>query len=228
MREILLAGQASRGSREALEKLIRLYYDKIYNYIFYRVTDGGIAEELTQEVFLKLSKSIGNYVPTASFSAFIYRIAHNTLVDHYRITKRKAEFTEEITDELKEKLAAPQNLISQAEIRLDVRSLLYSLTPEQRECIILYYMQGLSYREISEVLEIPIPTAKSRVRRGLAECRKRLEAEEYEFYEQGNEQLNVKERITKSKAISDNKLMSDKGEEKQEAACEKRRIQRQA
>lgn len=181
MREILLVGRASRGSREALEKLIRLYYDKIYNYIFYRVSDSGIAEELTQEVFLKLAKGIGNYVPTASFSAFIYRIAHNTLLDHYRTTKRKAEMTEEITDKHEETLSEPQDMISQAETKLDVQRLLAHITPKQRECIILYYIQGLSYREISEVLEIPIPTAKSRVRRGLEECRKQLEAGNYDF-----------------------------------------------
>lgn len=181
MREILLVGRACHGSREALEKLIRLYYDKIYNYIFYRVSDAAAAEDLTQEVFLKLTSCIQSYAPTASFSAFIYRIAHNTVVDYYRTAKRKREITEKLSEEISSELTVEGNMLAEAELKLDVQRLLDGVTPEQRECIILYYMQGLSYREISEVLEIPIPTAKSRVRRGLAACREQAEKAKMEF-----------------------------------------------
>lgn len=181
MREILLVGRACHGSREALEKLIRLYYDKIYNYIFYRVSDAAAAEDLTQEVFLKLTSCIQNYAPTASFSAFIYRIAHNTVVDYYRTAKRKCEITEKLSEEISSELTVEGNMLAEAELKLDVQRLLDGVTPEQRECIILYYMQGLSYREISEVLEIPIPTAKSRVRRGLTVCREQAEKAKMEF-----------------------------------------------
>lgn len=87
MKEVLLTSQAARGNRKALEKLVRLYYEKIYNYIGYRVQDFSAAEDLTQDVFVKLTRHIHSYVPTASFSAFLYRIAHNTVVDYYRTTK---------------------------------------------------------------------------------------------------------------------------------------------
>ena len=87
MKEVLLISQAVRGNRKALEKLVRLYYEKIYNYIGYRVQDFSAAEDLTQDVFVKLTRHIHSYVPTASFSAFLYRIAHNTVVDYYRTTK---------------------------------------------------------------------------------------------------------------------------------------------
>lgn len=166
MKEILLISGAVRGDREALEQLVRLYYGKIYNYIFYRVTDRGLAEDLTQDVFVKLTKNIHSYVPTASFSSYLYRIAHNTVVDHYRTAKP--------TEEVPESLPAADTL-SQAEARLDAQMLLARLPEEQRECIILYYLQELSYREISQILGIPIPTAKSRVQRGLAACKKMME-----------------------------------------------------
>ena len=81
MKEILLISRAVRGNREALGELVRLYYGKIYNYIFYRVLDRALAEDLTQDVFVKLTKSIHSYVPTASFSTFLYRIAANTVID---------------------------------------------------------------------------------------------------------------------------------------------------
>ena len=168
MKEFLLISRSARGDREALGELVRLYYGKIYNYIFYRVTDRTLAEDLTQEVFVKLTKSIHSYLPTASFSAFLFRIARNTVIDHLRTSKQ--------ADELPETVTAPDSL-KQIEDRLDVQKLLSRLPEEQRECILLYYIQELTYREISQILGIPIPTAKSRVQRGLAACRKMMEEE---------------------------------------------------
>lgn len=166
MREILLISRAARGDREALGQLVRLYYEKIYNYIFYRACDQSLAEDLTQDVFVKLTKSIHSYVPTASFSSYLYRIAHNTLVDHFRTAKQ--------SEEIPESLAAP-DVLSAVDVKLDVQKMLAALPEQQRECIILYYMQELNYREIAHILDIPIPTAKSRVQRGLAACKKMME-----------------------------------------------------
>lgn len=166
MKELLLIHLACRGDRDALERLVRMYYGKIYNYIFYRVSDRSIAEDLTQDVFVKLTRSIHDYIPMASFSAFLYRIARNTLTDYFRTAKP--------TEELQDTLPA-QDKLAAVEAKLDVQMLLSRLPEEQRECIILYYLQGLTYREISGILGIPIPTAKSRVQRGLAACKKHME-----------------------------------------------------
>lgn len=166
MKEFLLISRSARGDRDALGELVRLYHGKIYNYIFYRVTDRTVAEDLTQEVFVKLTRSIHSYLPTASFSAFLYRIARNTVIDHLRTSKPAEELPETIT--------APDSL-TQVEAKLDVQLLLSRLPEEQRECILLYYIQELTFREISQILGIPIPTAKSRVQRGLAACKKMME-----------------------------------------------------
>lgn len=166
MNEILLISRAVRGDREALGELVRLYFGKIYNYIFYRVCDQSLAEDLTQDVFVKLTKNIHSYVPTASFSSYLYRIAHNTLVDHFRTAKQIEEITES--------QAAP-DVFTAVEAKLDVQNMLAALPEQQRECIILYYLQELNYREIAQILDIPMPTAKSRVKRGLAVCKKMME-----------------------------------------------------
>ncbi len=166
MKEVLLISRAVRGNREALEELVRLYYEKIYNYIFYRVMNESQAEDLTQDVFMKLTKNIHTYVPTASFSSFLYRIAHNTVVDYYRTVKH--------TEELQEMISV-EDSISQVETKMDVQMVLNKLSAEQKECIILYYLQELSYKEISTILDIPIPTAKSRVKRGLEVCKRIME-----------------------------------------------------
>ena len=87
-------------------------------------------------------------------------------MDHYRTSKHTVEMLDTIPT---------ADALSQVEAKLDVQILLAKLTEEQRECIILYYLQELSYREISQILDIPIPTAKSRVQRGLAACKKMME-----------------------------------------------------
>ena len=166
MKEILLISRAVRGNREALGELVRLYYGKIYNYICYRAPDRTVAEDPTQDVFVKLTQSIHSYVPTASFPAFLYRIAANTFIDHFRTAKP--------TEEISETASAPDTL-SGVETKVDVKALLSRLPAEQRECIVLYYLQELTYREISQILDIPIPTAKARVQRGLAACRKMMD-----------------------------------------------------
>lgn len=166
MKEILLISRAVRGDRKALEQLIRLYYEKIFDYIAFHIHDQSIAEDLTQDVFLKLVKSISSYVPTASFSAFLYRIARNTVIDYTRTVKQADEIPED---------TASADQYSAIDAKLTVQSLLAQLPEDQRECVILYYIKGLKYREISHVLDIPVPTAKSRVQRGLAACKKRME-----------------------------------------------------
>lgn len=166
MKEILLISRAVRGDRDALEQLVRIYYEKIYNYILFRVFDSCVAEDLTQDVFVKLTKNIHSYVPTSSFSAYLYRIAHNCLMDYFRTAKQ----TEEISE-----TQVAQDTLTAVDAKLDVHRVLSTLPPEQRECIILYYLQELSYREIAQILNIPVPTAKSRVQRGLATCKKMME-----------------------------------------------------
>ncbi len=166
MKELLLVSRAVRGDMSALEQLIRLYYGKIFDYISFHVRDRAEAEDLTQEVFLKLVRSMPGYVPTGSFSAFLYRIARNCVIDYARKERPGAALPED---------AAAEDRFPAVEARLTVEALLRRLPEEQRECVILYYIRGLKYREIAQVLEIPVSTAKSRVARGLAACKKIME-----------------------------------------------------
>lgn len=87
MKQLLLIAKAIHGDRTALETLVKQYYHSIYNYIIQRVKVKEIAEDLTQDVFVKLTINITSYRPIASFSAFLYRIAHNTVIDYYRTSK---------------------------------------------------------------------------------------------------------------------------------------------
>ena len=166
MKQKLLIAQAVQGSRSALESLVRQYYDAIYNYIFQRVRSRETAEDLTQDVFMRLTANISSYRPVSSFSAFLYRIARNRGIDYYRTHKEAEELTE---------TAVSGYDRPQADETLFVQEMLRQLSPEQRECILLYYFHDLTYKEIAQTLQIAVPTAKSRVRRGLAYCRKWME-----------------------------------------------------
>lgn len=169
MQEILLVQKARNGDREALGRLVKKYYSSIYNYIYRRTSNKEIAEDLTQEVFLKLTKSIGRYIPVAKFSTFLYRIAHNTVIDFYRTERARVEEMPEQWEESKSR---------QVENKVLIEAILKKLPEEQRECVILYYYQQLKYREIAMILQIPVATAKTRVRRGLENCKKMIEQEQ--------------------------------------------------
>ena len=169
MKDLLLVEQAKRGNREALEKIVEKYYQKIYSYLYYRVGDRGAVEDLTQETFLHLTKSIHRFVPMAKFSTWLYQIAHNVAVDYLRSGRN-------LTYEIPEQ--AEEAKTDQVEQRVDILAALGRLPPEQRECIVLYYFQNLRQREIADILDIPVSTVKTRIRRGLEQCRKILSGEE--------------------------------------------------
>lgn len=170
MRDLFNVEQAMRGNRDALQKIVEKYYPKIYNYIYYRVGKKETAEDLTQETFLHMTKCFHRFIPTAKFSTWLYKIAHNVLVDYFRSAKKMTDEIPELYEESK---------TAQVEQRIDIMNVLKQLSPEQMECIILYYYQNLKHRDIAMVLDIPVSTVKTRIRRGLAKCKKIMEEEGY-------------------------------------------------
>ena len=169
MKDIILAQRARNGDKEALDKLVRKHYPQIYNYIYRYTGNKELAEDLTQETFLKLTRAIGRYVPAAKFATFLYRIAQNTIIDHYRCTKIELEETTEKWEE---------RGFGQVEDKILIESILKRIPIEQRECLILYYYQQLKYKEIAMILQVPVSTVKTRVRRGLEHCKKIMEQED--------------------------------------------------
>ena len=172
MQDFIWVQRARGGDRAALDKLVRKYYAPIYNYIYRRTMHRETAEDLTQETFLKMTKSLGRFIPVAQFSTFLYRLAHNTVVDFYRAGGRDL-----LPEEAEEERAGPAEETLYVEEKVLVEELLDGLPQEQRECLILHYFQQLKYREIAKILQIPVNTVKTRVRRGLENCRKRMEGE---------------------------------------------------
>ena len=163
------------GEDSAWEALLRDYTRKIYN-LCYRFT-GRVeeAEDVTQEVFIKVFQTLKSYdAAQGSFSTWLNRVARNHLVDHYRRT-RKDRVTSSLEDELpaaQEKPSPhmePTTQVESRERRETLQLALDRLSPDLREAVILRDLHDLDYEEIALVLKVPQGTVKSRINRGRLE-----------------------------------------------------------
>lgn len=142
-----------KGNHDAFAKLYDILIDPIYRYVFYRVKDED-AEDIVETVFLKVWENIRKYrARKSSFSAWVFRIAHNLVVDHYRSTKDKSyqELSMDVPD-----LTREHNPIKVTENQLDQKNLkiaLSKLKKQYRDIIIYKFINELSNKEISEILK---------------------------------------------------------------------------
>ena len=170
-----LLNRCLAGEDSAWEALLKDHTRKIYN-LCYRFT-GRVeeAEDVTQEVFIKVFQTLKSYDATqGSFSTWLNRVARNHLVDHYRRT-RKDRVTSSLEDELpaaQEKASPRTEPTAQVESRERSEILqlaLDKLSPDLREAVILRDLHDLDYEEIAQVLSVPQGTVKSRINRGRLE-----------------------------------------------------------
>jgi len=170
-----LVGRCLKGDEAAWEGLVRLHTRRVYA-ICYRFTGGAdSANDLTQEVFLRVFRSLSSYSPeSGTFRVWLTRLTRNLLIDHYRKT-RKEKVVDSIEDRLPQ-LEASAAGDARADSRLASREAsellqvaLEKLSPDLREAVILRDLEELEYREIADVLNVPEGTVKSRISRGRAE-----------------------------------------------------------
>ncbi len=172
------------GDGSAWEALVRQHTRKVYN-LCYRFTGRTQdAEDLTQEIFIKIFQTLKSFdAAQGAFTTWLNRVARNHLVDHYRRT-RHDRVTSSIEDELgtiEEKPSPEAQPIGQLELRERKELLqlgLDRLSPDLREAVVLRDLHDLDYQEIAQVLGVPSGTVKSRINRGrleLARVLKRME-----------------------------------------------------
>jgi RNA polymerase sigma-70 factor (ECF subfamily) len=170
-----LVERCLRGEQAGWDELVRTHTRRVYA-ICYRFTNKeSEAQDLTQEVFLRIFKTLGSFrAGEGSFTVWLTRLTRNLLVDHYRRTKQ-----ERVTDAIDEKLgileektaqySRTDGLLAGREAGEVLRAGLQKLSPELREAVILRDLEELEYREIAKVLNVPEGTVKSRLNRGRAE-----------------------------------------------------------
>jgi RNA polymerase sigma-70 factor (ECF subfamily) len=183
-----LVRQCMAGDSQAWQQLVVSQHRRIYA-ICYRFTgSGNDAEDLTQEVFLKLYKNLASFdTQKGSFQTWITTLARNLLVDHFRRTRLErasesldASFDgEEDGPTMSDKLADPrpsqEQHVAGLELKVRVQNALKQLSPELREAVILRDLEDMDYKEISQVLRIPEGTVKSRISRGRGELARLLQ-----------------------------------------------------
>jgi len=162
---------------EAFGLLYERHVGKIYNYIYYRVGDALLAEDLTASVFLNVLEAIqSNRSWRTSFSGWLYRIAHNVVVDHFR---RRGKLRELPLDE--RLVSMEEDPYKSAELSLEVECLkraIRGLTSDQAEVIILKFIEDLTNAEVAQIMGKTEGAIKSLQYRALASLRKKLKSEE--------------------------------------------------
>ncbi len=187
--ESQLVEKSMDGDLDAFEELVLLFDKKVYNYCLRMTNNRNDAEDLAQEVFLKVYKNLKNFRKDSKFSTWIYRIAYNTCVDNYRKKRFKLLPLNKIIDEEQQEIDIPspgplpeEQVISNEKYSL-IKECIAQLKPRYKSAIILRDIHNYSYREIAEILDVPIGTVKSDINRGRALLRKALKSRLMEYGE---------------------------------------------
>lgn len=178
-----LVARCRNGDREAWEIIVRQRHARIYNLAYRFTARSDEAEDLTQEVFLKVYRTLHLYrAESGALETWIVRVARNHFIDHYRKYKTERVRTgpleehHEVAARPTVRIETPGEALERKETSDRVHRLLGRLPDEQREAVILRDLEELSYEEISDLLEVPIGTVKSRINRGRIELARLLRA----------------------------------------------------
>jgi RNA polymerase sigma-70 factor (ECF subfamily) len=149
--ERALICRAAKGDADAFGDLYEQYIGIIFGYIYYRVGDMGLAEDLTETVFLKVWESLSSFDEhRISFKGWLFRVAHNLLVDYYR-TRKESEILDEDLD-LPDPGLLPEEILINAEQQERIFQAMRKLKTEYQEILTLRFINGLSHEEAARVL----------------------------------------------------------------------------
>ncbi|MBM0066379.1 RNA polymerase sigma factor SigW [Alkalicoccobacillus gibsonii] len=174
--------EVKKGDTESFGELVELFKDKVYQVAYRMVGHPQEAQDVAQEAFLRAYTNLDKFDMDRKFSTWLFRIATNVAID--RLRKKKPDFyledkvkgTEGLTYE--SQLAADQELPEDQVVNLEMQEWIQSeinqLPLKYRSAVILKYMEDLSLKEISEILDMPISTVKTRIHRGREALRKRM------------------------------------------------------
>ncbi len=174
--ELQLVSLSQKGDSEAFGRVYDTYLPKIYNFIYHKTNHRETAEDLTSKTFFKALEKIKTFSPqkNASFSSWIYMIARNTVIDHYRINKNDLDINDFFnlhSGENQEESVHNKNVLS------EVQKKLTELSPMQREIVVLRVWEGLSYKEISQIINKSENSSKMAFSRAIGKIRKEVSFE---------------------------------------------------
>ena len=165
--------RAQRGDERAFALIVRAYEAPIFNYVLRMVGDRALAEDLTQDVFLRVFRGLRGYSRRARFTTWLFQVAKNRVIDEMRAAERRPRSLVAIEDAPQfEVVDAP---IEQSEAIDILLSEVDRLSPDLKEALLLRDIAGLSYNEISDTLEVTLATVKWRIFKAREEVQQALE-----------------------------------------------------
>src|SRR3989339_520396 len=175
--EQLILEQARSGSLEAFEQLILAHHDRVYDTLLKLTGNKTDANDLYQETFISAFTAIKKFKGNSAFSTWLYRIAHNTFIDHCKKPHKKHEMLESDGEKTAEdgysalnsapaRDDAPEKSAEISVFEEKVRKAVLLLSFDYQEPVVLCDIEGFTYEEISEIMGIPIGTVRSRINRG--------------------------------------------------------------
>ncbi len=174
----LLVHNYVEGDENALTILINRHQSKIFGFIYSKISDRDISNDIFQDTFIKVIKTLKSksYNEEGKFLPWVMRIAHNLIIDHFRRNKKMPMFreTEEfsIFSIMSDNSLTIENKIIQEQVEIDLRKLIEELPADQKEVLIMRMYQDMSFKEISELTGVSINTALGRMRYALMNMRK--------------------------------------------------------
>ncbi len=167
-----------KGDEEALSMLINRHQQRIYNFIYSKVFDKAIAEDIFQDTFIKVIRTLkrGKYNEEGKFLPWVMRIAHNLIIDHFRKSNRMPKFESsgdfDIFSVLADEHPHAEHKLMDEQIKKDVRNIIEELPEEQLEVLKMRIYKDMSFKEISYQTNVSINTALGRMRYALINLRK--------------------------------------------------------
>jgi RNA polymerase sigma-70 factor (ECF subfamily) len=166
------------GDENALTVLINRHQSKIFGFIYSKISDRDISNDIFQDTFIKVIRTLKlkSYNEEGKFLPWVMRIAHNLIIDHYRKNKKMPMFreTEEfsIFSIMTDDSLTIENKIIRDQVEIDLKKLIEELPADQKEVLVMRMYQDMSFKEISEVTGVSINTALGRMRYALMNMRK--------------------------------------------------------
>ncbi len=181
-----LAAQAAAGRQRAFRELLRRYERPVFSLIYRMVRDRTLAEDLSQEAFIRAFNAIASYNPGYKFSSWMFKISHNLTIDHLRkkridtislhgsphaLTEEAQARTRPIVESADER---PDAYVENLELGSQIEAAIGNLRPEYRTVTLLRHVEGYSYKEIAEIMELPLGTVKTYIHRARLELKEAL------------------------------------------------------
>ena len=176
--DALLVKNYVAGDETALATLINRHQSKIYGFIFSKISDRDLTDDIFQDTFIKVINTLksNSYNEEGKFLPWVMRIAHNLIIDHFRKNKKMPMFreTEEfsIFSIMTDQSLTVENRMISDQVEKDLKKLIEELPQDQKEVLVMRIYQDLSFKEISELTGVSINTALGRMRYALMNLRK--------------------------------------------------------